>query len=290
MTSPALTTLNQTTASHNVGVGNPATPHKSQFLMKTETIALPEKFVMLVYRFVVGVFLCGASYEEDKSRPREHLEVRISNFAEVMRELPQGSARHVLSLALPTLYQVVKERPIFISFFRTLITSCISFKFSACVVIDFIVNHLGDLTVRQDTQPPLLTLFRIFCMQLNIMPNDEEIFKPYLRRLISECVQRMMTAPYWMYYLEILFGLLNIFQHNTLTELTKELNLVIRQLVLQLNHIITISTDPMVKQRALEISYHIPLSPNQFIQLVTLLIGLCMKGLAGPDPLQRSGK
>ena len=254
-----------------------------------ESTALPEKFVMLAYRFVVGIFLCGTIYQEEESRTREYLEQIISCFTEVIRELPHGSARHVFSLALPKLYEVTQQRPIFISFFKTLITSSMSFKYSACVVIDFIVNHLEELGERQSHQPPLLMLFRIFCMQLNIMPNDEEIFKPYLRRLISESVQRMLTANYWGYYLDILYGCLNIFQHNTLNELTQELNKVIGQLINQLNHMINVTTDPHVRERALEIAYHITLNQNHMIKMISILLELCMKGLAGPDPLQRSG-
>ena len=254
-----------------------------------DPLPFSERFVTLIYRYVIGVFYCGELFQIDETRSRDQLESRISNFAEVIRELPDHIARHVLSLTLPHIYPITITYPIFLTFFKSLMSNIGSFKYSSCIIIDFIANHLADLDCTQDSPPVLLTLFRVFCTQINIMPAEEAIFKPYLKRLLCECIQRLMITSHWSYYLDVLYGCLNIFQHNTFNELSVELNTLLRPLIYQMTHIIQVATDPHTKERVFEITYRVPLNTQQIHTIKTTLINFYVKGLAGPDTLQRSG-
>ena len=56
-----------------------------------------------------------------------------------------------------------------------------------------------------------------------------------------------------------------------------------------MTHIIQVATDPHTKERVFEITYRVPLNTQQILTLMTSLINFYVKGLAGPDSLQRSG-
>lgn len=267
---------------------NPLPPPLPEALPANDPIPFPSRFVHLVYRYILGVFNCGELYQVDKTRSHEQLESRISFFAEVIRELPDRVARSILSMTLDQLYALTMKYPIYFVFFKTLINTRTAFRYTSSVLIDFIATHLDDLDCAQDSPPLLLTLFRMFCAQMNIMADDEAIFKPYLKYLLSDCIQHLMNTTNWCFYLDVLYGCLNLFQHNTLPDLMNELNSVIRHLVYQLAHIVQVTSDPHVKERVFEIAFRIFPHP-QIAVLMNAILSFCVKALSGPDSLQRSG-
>ena len=86
----------------------------------------------------------------------------------------------------------------------------------------------------------------------------------------------------------MLYGCLNLFQHNTLPDLMNELNSVIRHLVYQLAHIVQVTSDPHVKERECENAFLIKPHPHLAVHMNANL-SHCVKALSGPDSLQRSG-
>ena len=267
---------------------NPLPPPLPDSLPANDPIPFPSRFAHLVYRYILGVFNCGELYQVDKTRSHEQLESRISFFAEVIRELPDRVARSILSMTLDQLYALTMKYPIYFVFFKTLINTRTAFRYTSSVLIDFIASHLDDLDCAQDSPPLLLTLFRMFCA--HIMADDEAIFKPYLKRLLSDCVQHLMNTTNWCFFLDVLYGCLNLFQHNTLPDLMNELNAVIRHLVYQLAHIVQVTSDPHVKERVFEIAFRIFPHPQQIAVLMSAILSFCVKALSGPDSLQRSGR
>ena len=113
------------------------------------------------------------------------MEQRVRQFAEVFCELPELVARRVLSTALEELYAKTKQYPIFIEFFSLLIRHKQSFHYTAIILIQFIIDHLSEFDVASSEPPVILTLFKCFSTQLTIAAEEEALFKPYFRVLIT---------------------------------------------------------------------------------------------------------
>lgn len=217
------------------------------------------------------------------------IEGYISRFAEVIISLPDEIARQVLSLSIETVYDTIKKYPLFMEFFYFLIHNQKSFKYTSTIFIDLICRHLSELDVDSSEPPVLFKLFRIFCTQLSIASQEEGVLKPYLRRLITECFRCLIRSKNWSYYLDFLYGCLSIFQHSQLLELSSELNTIIKYLIPQLAHILQVNYSPLIRERILEIGYRIPSQKQHIPWFYNYMFSFYVKGLAGPDSVQKSG-
>lgn len=218
------------------------------------------------------------------------MEQRVRQFAEVFCELPELVARRVLSTALEELYAKTKQYPIFIEFFSLLIRHKQSFHYTAIILIQFIIDHLSEFDVASSEPPVILTLFKCFSTQLTIAAEEEALFKPYFRVLITNTMYALLHSRTWTFYLDLLFGCFNIFQHNKLDLISQELALIVKPLVLQLSHFIQNCNNPHISERLFEIAYRVPFSLQQMRMCMPQLLSFYVKGLAGPETLQKSGE
>ena len=209
----------------------------------------------------------------------------MRQFAEVFCELPELVARRVLSTALEELYAKTKQYPIFIEFFSLLIRHKQSFHYTAIILIQFIIDHLSEFDVASSEPPVILTLFKCFSTQLTIAAEEEALFKPYFRVLITNTMYALLHSRTWTFYLDLLFGCFNIFQHNKLDLISQELALIVKPLVLQLSHFIQNCNNPHISERLFEIAYRVPFSLQQMRMCMPQLLSFYVKGLAGPETL-----
>ena len=205
-------------------------------------------------------------------------------------ELPELVARRVLSMAMEELYAKTKQNPMFIEFFSLLIRHKQSSHYTAIILIQFIISHLSEFDVASSDPPVILTLFKCFSTQLTIAAEEEALFKPYFRVLVTNTIYSLLHSHTWTFYLDLLFGCFNIFQHNKLDLISQELALIVKPLVLQFSHFIQNCNNPHISERLFEIAYRVPFSLHQMRMCMSQLLSFYVKGLAGPETLQKSGR
>lgn len=207
--------------------------------------------------------------------------------------LPDDISRQVLSLTIDKIYDTIKANSLFIHFIYTLIHNRKSFRYTATLIIDLICRNLKDLDT--DEIPMLLFIFRIFSTHLNIALQEEKgdaegVLKPYLRRLISDSFRSLIKTTHWNNYLDIVFGCLNFFhpiQH--MPDLINEMTTIIKYLIHQLSHTVQVNFNPLIRERLLDIIYRIPFQKQQYQLFFGPIFNFYVKGLSGPDTLQKTG-
>ena len=65
--------------------------------------------------------------------------------------------------------------------------------------------------------------------------------------------------------------------------------MLIKPLILQLSHFIVNCNNPHISERLFEIAYRVPYSMQQMRAFLPHLLSFYVKGLAGPETLQKSG-
>ena len=204
-------------------------------------------------------------------------------------ELPDDIARQVLSLTINTIYDTIKQYPLYVEFFYSLIHNQKSFRYTASLFIDLVCNHLYELDIQSKEPPALYHIFRYLCAQLSIASREEGVMKPYFRKIITECFRWLVRTTNWTYYLDFLFGCLSIFQHSSLPDLSTELDSILKFIIPELLRILQINYSPLIRERILEIANRIPYQKHNIQWLYSYLLSFYMKGLVGPDSLQKTG-
>lgn len=99
----------------------------------------------------------------------------------------------------------------------------------------------------------------------------------------------MVNTKNWRPYLDLLFCFFSVFQNNKLTEIPKEIPLVLKDLIPQLIHMERICGNSHLRECILEIVLHLPLpmTGSLFNYFIPILMPLYLKGLSGPETLQR---
>lgn len=98
-----------------------------------------------------------------------------------------------------------------------------------------------------------------------------------------------MNTDNWRPYLDLLFCFFSVFQHNKLTEIPKEIPLILKDLIPQLIHLERVCGNSHLRECILEIVLHLPLpmTGTLFNYFIPILMPLYLKGLSGPETLQR---
>lgn len=99
----------------------------------------------------------------------------------------------------------------------------------------------------------------------------------------------MVNTKNWRPYLDLLFCFFSVFQNNKLTEIPKEIPLVLKDLIPQLIHMERVCGNSHLRECILEIVLHLPLpmTGSLFNYFIPILMPLYLKGLSGPETLQR---
>lgn len=98
-----------------------------------------------------------------------------------------------------------------------------------------------------------------------------------------------MNTTNWRPYLDLLFCFFSVFQHNKLTEIPKDIPLILKDLIPQLIHMERVCGNSHLRECILEIVLHLPLpmTGTLFNYFIPILMPLYLKGLSGPETLQR---
>lgn len=134
-------------------------PMKESALSRTEypavdsaAIPLNDELIILIYRYLVGIFDCSELFTLDGNQSNEQVEVRsfdewqlnecIKHYANVLSALPGDVKRTVLATAFPHIYACTKENPILLDFIRQVVSKTLSTHYTSIVLIDFIISNL----------------------------------------------------------------------------------------------------------------------------------------------------
>ena len=98
-----------------------------------------------------------------------------------------------------------------------------------------------------------------------------------------------MNTTNWRPYLDLLFCFFNVFQHNQLTDIPKEIPLILKDLIPQLLHLERVCGNSHLRECILEIVLHLPLPMTQNLSVShsPVLMPFYLTGLFGPETLQR---
>ena len=195
----------------------------------------------------------------------------------------------MLSLTINTIYDTIKQYPLYVEFFYALIHNQESFRYTTSLFIDLVYNHLYELDIQSKEPPTLYHIFRYLCTQLSIASREEGVMKPYFRKIITECFRWLVRTTNWTYYLDFLFGCFSIFQQSSLSDLSKELDSILKYIIPELLRILKINYSPLIRERIIEIANRIPYKKDNNLWLYSCLLSFYLKALVGPDTLQKTG-
>lgn len=135
-------------------------PSKESGLSQTEypavdsaAIPLNDELIILVYRYLVGIFDCSELFTLDGDQSREQVVVccademqlneYIQHYSSVLSALPGDVKRTVLATAFPHIYECTKKNPILLDFIRQVVSKTLSTHYTSIVLIDFIISNMA---------------------------------------------------------------------------------------------------------------------------------------------------
>ena len=108
---------------------------------------------------------------------------------------------------------------------------------------------------------------------------------------MKECVRRLFNTSNWSPYLDMIFYIFTFTRSINLLELSKVTGTILKEFVPQLLHLEQVCDNSHVRERIIEISFHLPIPVTaNYAVILQQLIPLYVKALSGPDSLQRSGR
>lgn len=104
-------------------------------------------------------------------------------------------------------------------------------------------------------------------------------------------MRHLFNTEKWSPYLDMLFSIFLMVYNTQLTELPKDIPSLLKDLAPQLVHLEHVCDDSHIRERIIEIAFHIPIpvTSTYIMNLLRYLLPLYVKALSGPDTLQRSG-
>ena len=107
---------------------------------------------------------------------------------------------------------------------------------------------------------------------------------------MKECVRRLYNTSNWSPYLDMIFYIFTFTRSINIIELSKVTATIFKEVVPQLLHLEQVCDNSHVRERIIEIAFHLPIPFTvNYAGVLQQLIPLCVKALSGPDSLQRSG-